>query len=154
MPEHEDIGEHPLLGILKQYCAEYKDLREANLELDNAAFHRRFGLSLHVPESWPMLECLSELYGFLDKRKVVVIFPTTQSYLEIHEKLSRDVSYFSWHEIYAAIHLSSHDIRTWQQIKSVLSNADYVLFLRASNSATEVNDQVRANVNGCLVSLG
>lgn len=146
--------EHPLLFLLKQYCVDYRALRDANLELDNDRFHRKFGLSLGLPETWPILECINELYGTLRDHKVVVVFPTTSLYRELYTLLGNDVTYYSWHEIYTSVHLSSHDVRTWHQIRATLQEATYVFFIKALSAAPEVVSQIAANVNGCLITIG
>lgn len=148
------IDKHPFYIFLKHYWDEYSQLRENNLELDNATFHKKFGISLTVPNSWPIIHSIGVLLGEMDKKQVVIIFPSTQMYKTLYDRIGDGPEYCTWSEIYTAIHLAGHDVRSWQHIRQSLNDAKLVIFVGSSSAAGEVVDQVRVHVNGCLILLG
>lgn len=147
-------SEQILFDLIKRYCEDYAVLRENNLDLSNVAFHRRYGLFLQVPASWALLEIAVSVLKSSEKPNNMVVFSSSSSYRYLYDTLPQDdtMQFLSWHEIFSAMHTASTDARYVQKIKLMLSSADLVLFVDPP-SITEVLDQVRGFVSGCLVVL-
>ncbi len=147
------VVEHPLCEMLKLYCGQYNALREEHLDLQNLEFHRRYGLYLHVPASWPVLESMNYIVRNSRISKTVVIFSSATSYRKVFDLLENDVKYCSWHEIFTAMQLASTDIRHVQRVKTMLNDAELIIFVDPPTSLTDLLDQVRNYATGCLVIL-
>lgn len=143
---------HPLTRTIQTYCEQYDTLREENLSLEPVMFHRRFGLVIKVPPTWNLLNSIQSVINTLAGKSIVVIFGSTDHYRAIHNVLGDSVNYFSWHEIFTAIHTASSDMRYIQRTKHLLAEADYTFFIDPP-SIPEVMDQVCGQTMNCLVVL-
>lgn len=146
---------HPMGDLLFQYCREYQSLRDENLDLPNVEFHRRFGLSVHAPQSWPTVRIGAALWERVKNTmpKLVLIFSSTSSYQELHKYFGDSVEYCSWYEIYTAMQMSGSDVRHIHRTKKILSDASLVIFFDPPSAVSEVVDQVRSCVLGCLLLI-
>ncbi len=157
-PTEDDT--HPLVDVLKFYCKESQSDRDANEDLSNLDFHRKFGLHLHVPSSWPMLPSVVNLLMSVGGRdNVVIIYPSTAVYTSMSDSINDcavhmcSVNYFAWHELYVAMDRVNSDASGMMKFKMLLNNADLVVFLGAPSTICEILDQVRCFCDGCLILL-
>ena len=142
---------HPLTQMIEFYCNQYEELREENLSLDPLAFQRRYGLLVHAPHNWNILETVEQVVSNYAKNlKVVVIFGSTESYRKIYDVLQDRVQYFSWHEIFTGIHVT--DVRYIRRAKQLLTEAEVTFFLNPP-VLPEVMDQVCGQTRNCLIVL-
>lgn len=143
---------HPLTQLVKMYCSQYEVLREENLDLQPMMFHKRYGLSIHVPRTWDILSTIEQVVESSVDSKIVIIFGSTDSYRKIYNVLQEKVQYFSWHEIFTGIHTATTDVRYIARSKALLSDADITFFVDPP-SMPEVLDQVCGQTTRCLVIL-
>lgn len=148
------IEDHPLSLMMQMYCSQYSALREENLDINNnVVFHRKYGLQVHVPD-WPVLKSVHYITSVRKKNfpKIVVIFSSTEAYMEIFSVLNTSVEYMSWQEIYAGMQMASTDIRDFHKVKGLLNSSDLTFFINPP-PLREVIDQVRDCSNGCLIMI-
>lgn len=144
-----------LTAMIKQYICEYAELCEDNLDLPPLMFHKRYGLAIHVPQTWNALLSVEEIVKAPDfvTGSVVIIFGSTEAYRRIHDTLGdKNVQYFSWHEIFTGIHTASTDVRYIQRAIQLLTEADLTFFLDPP-AIPEVMDQVFGQTANCLIIL-
>ena len=149
--------------LLKQYISDYKKIKRDNEEMGNIEFNKSFSLSVSPPKHWPFYEPLGDSVshafdlGFLN---IVIVYSSTDTYnkivksIPIVEMSSKQVEYFSWHEIYSAMNRVQQDVSHMRRLKEVLGNADLVVFVGASTAMQVVVDQVLGSTSGCLILLG
>lgn len=148
-------GSTHLTNLILDYCRSYEELRENNLSLEPIAFHRKYGLSVHIPANWDLIASLFSVVSGINsesKKKIVVIFGSTVDYCRINEALGDLVQYFSWHEIFTGMHTAATDIRYIQRSKALLSEADFTFFIDPP-AVPEVMNQVCGQTHNCLVIL-
>lgn len=148
------IEDHPLTTLLHQYCVEYDNLRENNFELSNQNFHRKYGLIIHCPEHWEMIQSVHYVATeCLSARKVVLIYSTTFMYRALYLLFGDSAQYFSWHEVNTGIQVVQTDSRYIGKIKGVLSDANLTFFLDPPVDVPHVLDHIRGWTPGNLVIL-
>lgn len=143
-----------LTKMIELYCSQYDNLQEEHLDLQPLTFNKRYGLVVQAPHNWDVLlsvKCVVDKYA-LKVAKIVLIFGSTESYRKMYRVLEDKVQYFSWHEIFTAIHTASTDVRYIQRTKQLLAEADLTFFLDPP-SIPEVMDQVCGQTVNCLVVL-
>ncbi len=148
------IKVQPLTQMLEMYCDNYDTLRDENLDLQPMMFHKNYGLSIRVPQSWDILSSIAHLVDrlALDSKKVVVIFGSTDSYRKMYDALKDKVRYFSWHEVFTGMHTSSTDVRYIKKSKQLLSDASVTFFVDPP-PMSEVMDQICGQTTNCLIVL-
>jgi len=146
-------NQHPLLSLLTKYYADFVQLKDLNEDLDNMRFQRQFGLSLSIPETWPLSSAVQHLVGLAKSSAVVIIYSSTEMYHTLSQNISQgNVSWFSWHEFYVAMDRAGRDTRELQRFRHILQNAKLTVFCGAP-SIPEVVDHIRGFCEGCLVIL-
>lgn len=154
MGQRNKMNEHPLKSLLDLYISEYENDREEHLDLSSLQFHRTRGLTLTIPQRWPLLEVLNSILEESSSSKVVMIFSTAAAYRELFNVFDDRVEYISWYEIFTGMQVASTDIRHIQRIKTILSQADLTFFIDPPSSLHNVTDQVRGYTENCLVVIG
>ena len=152
MPEVD----HPLLQLLKQYVNDVSKVRERHRDLNDLEFNTTYGLTIHAPAHWPVIESVQDLLeywqGFCDK--FLIIYPSTSVYTSVSQDLNvPNVSYFAWHEMYVAMIRSSQDTRFIRDLRSRIEESKMVIFLGFSEAMPEVIDQIRGLCRECLILL-
>lgn len=151
---------HPLSTVLESYALNWSALREQHQDLNDLSFNTNYGLQIRVPRSWPTISVAKKFCGWanasLDKRHILVIYPSTPVYSEFSKELdagTAEVSYFAWHELYVAMMRAPQDTRPMKELRARMESADVVLFLGFSEAVPDVLDQVRGLCAGCLILL-
>lgn len=162
--ETDSESKHPLAAMLCHYCDTFTARKQSHEDLDNLNFHRQHGLSVSVPNDWPIVECTKSVIRTLlldGRKKVIIIYPSTPVYQKISDSIAHmgfvdepDLLYFAWQEIYVAMDRAGKDNREIQRFRQLLQEADLVLFFGAPLGIPEVVDQVRGFCEGCLIILG
>lgn len=148
--------DHPLPYMLCSYYDEYPILREQNQDLDNLNFHKQFGLCLGVPANWPLVSSIFNLVESIkeDKASTVVIYPSTSAYnlmYDAFKSTSKEITFFSWQELYVAMARAGKDSRELQRFRYILQGTNLAIFFGAPSGVPEVVDQVRGFCEGCLI---
>lgn len=161
----DKINSHPLSMLVQDYFSRYEELRDKYQDLDNIKFHTKNALVVSGPEEWPYyhcVRCVSDQY-FNDHQnnsnnKIVVVYPSSDSYKELYEILGKKVAYVSMSEIYlaAARSFSNHSLQM-NHIWSLLGDASITFVLNMDdvyNIRVDAMDHIKKNTNGALVILG
>jgi len=149
---------HPLLELLLTYHDEFCNLKEENRDLDSYAFNRCYGLSISVPNNWPLYDSIKAVIKhsmesqFPKEPGVVVIYHSSTAYRSLYD-VKYSTHYFAWQEFYVAMDRAGKDARELKRFKHMLENADLTIFCGAPVAIPEVIDQVRAFCEGCLIVL-
>jgi len=151
---------HPLLDMMLLYFDHFRETKESNEELDNLNFHRQFGLTLSVPDHWPLLDSIQNIIRHSvdsELRRVggdgtVVIYPSSRIYRDLYDN-EQDITYFSWQEFYVAMDRAGKDARELKRFRHLLENANLIIFCGAPIGIPEIVDQVRGFCEGCLIVL-
>ncbi len=159
--EIDDAG-HPLVKLLLSHYQNFRQWKEARVDLSPAAFNREFGLLIQGPSEWPYTSAIRAVCDeaiSLRASNIVIIYGSTAQYDKISkflgasESRSNHVSYMSWQEIYSAMQLVANDARLIKTLRDRLASADVVFFMGAPLAVTEIIDQVRAFCDGCLITF-
>ncbi len=152
---------HPLINLFSQYVKDFQKLKSDNIDMDNRSFNSIHGLFIQPPKGWPLDDAIEEALVEGEFNRIVVIYPSTKVYQEMHKVLERDhdevpfsIEYFPWHEIYVAMNRVSEDARYIQKLNKMLSEADLVLFTGSGGVPPHVVDQITESCNGCFIRIG
>lgn len=153
-----------LESVFVQYFEEYKNIRSDNMDVGNVEFHKKNELKIKTPEQWAIRDDLIDaIVSFSFKSNssipnVYVVYSDTSCYVDFYEKIkqrkiSGDLKYGSYFELFYAISSSSQDIRMQQRMKSDIEAASIVVVLDSSKCPDIVLNAVRQFTNGCLVII-
>ncbi len=146
---------HPLLDTMLLYFDHFREQKESNEDLDNLNFHRQFGLTLSVPDNWPLFESIQNIIRHsLDSglHNIIVIYPSSTVYCDLYNE-EQNITYFAWQEFYVAMDRAGKDVRELKRFRHLLENAHLTIFCGAPIGIPEIIDQVRGFCEGCLVVL-
>ena len=154
------MNEHPLTSLLESYCKDFNVLKDQNQDLDNFRFQSRFGLSVTVPETWPLVDSVGKIVEYAGSMPytgdIVIVYSSTKMYRSLLSTIKDGlpVVYFSWHEFYVAMDRVNKDARDLQRFKKALEKSPLTVFCGAPiQTMPEVVDQIRGFCEGCLIIL-
>jgi len=120
--KQKSLKTHPLLDIILLYFNQFQETKELNEELDNLNFHRQFGLTISVPDNWPLSESIHDIIRYsLDSglHNIIVIYPSSKVYRDLYSK-EQDITYFAWQEFYVAMDRAGKDVREIRRFRYLL----------------------------------
>lgn len=156
-------GQQALPNILCSYFLESLNLREYNDDTSNLDFHRRYGLTLQVPEHWDVVSAATEVAALAHdaeggaqsgRKKVLIIYSNSLSYKTAYASIGEIASYISWHEIHTAMQISVSDPSYMRRVRDLIGSSHLTILFDPPSSLPEVLNQIRAETPGCLIAIG
>ena len=88
------------------------------------------------------------------KGGMLIVYSNSASYKEAFAILGDESWYISWHEIHTAMQISPSDPSYMRRARDLLSSSILTILIDLPSTFSDVLNQIRANSNGCLISIG